>query len=77
MNPADGSAEPLVVDERYANGFFSFDPTGQQIAIQRFPQLMPDGQLNNTGTPEIWTYNLSTGALAQVAVDAFYPRWVP
>lgn len=77
MNPADGSAEPLVVDERYANGFFSFDPTGQQIAIQRFPQLMPDGQLNNTGTPEIWTYNLSTGALTQVAVDAFYPRWVP
>lgn len=77
MNPADGEVKPLVVDERYANGFFSFDPSGQQLAIQRFPELTADGQPNSAGVPEVWTVDLGSGILRQVSVDGFHPRWVP
>lgn len=74
---ADKTVEPLVVDPLYANGIFSFDPTGTQLVIQRFPELTASGELNNAGRPEIWTFDLAARALSQVAVDSFYPRWVP
>lgn len=77
---ADNSVEPLVVDPVYANGFFSFDPTGTQLVIQRFPELTASGtrgEVNTAGTPEIWTYDLNTQELTQVATDSFFPRWVP
>lgn len=76
----DGSVEPLVVDPLYANGIFSFDPTGTQLVIQRFPELTASGtrgEVNTSGTPEIWTYDLNTQELTQVAQDSFFPRWVP
>lgn len=73
----DGSVEPLVVDPLYANGIFSFDPTGTHLVIQRFPELTASGEANNTGTPEIWTFDLTTKELTQVARDSFFPRWVP
>lgn len=72
-----GGTSPLVVDPVYANGFFSFDPNGRQLVIQRFPQLTPEGEINTAGRPEIWTYDLVTQTLTQVAVDAFHARWVP
>lgn len=77
LNVDDLSAEPLTQDERYANGFFFFDPTGDQLVIQRFPELNADGQPNTEGRPEIWTYSLTADELTQVAVNAFHPRWVP
>jgi Tol biopolymer transport system component len=77
MNPVDGTIEPLVVDDRYSNGFFSWDPNGRQLVIQRFPELDESGQPNSSGQAEIWTYDLDTGALVQVAVNGFFPRWVP
>ncbi len=62
---------PLVVDEQYYNGFFLWDPQGNELVIQRFPENEPNGR------PEIWTYNLETEALTQVAQNAMLPRWVP
>jgi WD40 repeat protein len=77
LNPDDGTVEPLIVDPRYNNGIFFWDPTGAQLLVQRFPELTADNELNNKGTPEIWTYDMATKALTQVAADAFFPRWVP
>ncbi|MCB9454102.1 MAG: PD40 domain-containing protein [Anaerolineaceae bacterium] len=77
MDPATGDVQPLVVDPRYANGFFSFDPSGQQLVIQRFPELTEDGTPNNAGVPEIWTVSLASGILRQIKIDGFHPRWVP
>lgn len=77
LNLADNSVEPLVVDPLYANGIFSFDPTGTQLVIQRFPELTASGEANSEGKPEIWTYDLNMQALTQVAKDSFFPRWVP
>jgi Tol biopolymer transport system component len=77
LNPDDGSVEPLVVDANYANGFFSFDANGRQLVIQRFPELDASGQPNSSGQAEIWTYDLASGALTKVAVNGFFPRWVP
>ncbi|MBZ0278604.1 MAG: Ig-like domain-containing protein [Anaerolineae bacterium] len=77
MNPADGSVTPVLIDPRYANGFFLFDPSGQQLLIQRFPELTESGDINTTGVPEIWTDDLETGLIRQVVIDGFHPRWVP
>jgi Tol biopolymer transport system component len=77
LDTADGSVTPLVVDARYANGFFSWDPTGEQLVIQRFPELDENGDQNLSGRPEVWIYNLTTGALTMIAQNANRPQWVP
>ncbi len=77
MDMQDQSVVPLVMDERYFNGFFSWDPQGTSLVIQRFPELTEDNQPNNEGTPEIWTYELDTQTLVKVATNAYLPRWVP
>jgi Tol biopolymer transport system component len=77
MDAETGSAEPLIVDERYAHGFVSWDPTGTQLVMQRFQQLNDDGEINTSGRPEIWTYNITTETLTQVSPNGFFPRWVP
>lgn len=68
---------PLVVDERYANGFFSWSPTGRQLLIQRFPELDASGQPSSDASVEIWVYDLDSRLLVQVAANAFHPRWAP
>jgi Tol biopolymer transport system component len=77
MDPADGSVQPLTDDPRYANAFFSWDPTGQWLVIQRFPELTETGDLNSEGRPEIWTLNVATGELTLITSNVFHPRWVP
>jgi Tol biopolymer transport system component len=77
MDMQDNSVMPLVTDERYFNGFFSWDPQGKSLVIQRFPELTEDYEPNNEGMPEIWTYELATQSLVKVATNAYLPRWVP
>lgn len=77
MNMTDNSLETLLYDPQYQNGFFSLDPTGTQLVIQRFPDPVAMNDPNNLGLPGIWTLDLATKALVQVADDAWYGRWVP
>lgn len=77
MNPADGTVEPLVVDAQYQNGFFSLDPTGTQLLIQRFPDPVMMNDPNAGVTPEIWALDMQTKTLVKVAANAFLARWVP
>jgi Tol biopolymer transport system component len=77
MDPDDGTVEALTDDRRYANGFFSWEPTGAQLVIQRFPELDAEGNPNVAGRPEIWTLNVETGEMTLVATNAYHPRWVP
>jgi len=77
VNPVDSSAEPLIVDPDYQNGFFSLDPTGSQIVLQRFPDPIAMNDPNNQGLPQIWTYDMQTKALLKVADNAFVPHWIP
>lgn len=77
INPLDGAVEDLVQDPRYGNGFFSFDPAGSALVIQRFPDTVELDDPNNRGLPEIWVLNLQTKALLKVADNALIGRWVP
>lgn len=77
MDMSDRSISPLTDDERYFNGYFTFDPFGQRLVIQRFPELTENGDLNSDGRPEIWTLDISSGDLTKVATNAFIPQWVP
>lgn len=77
LDSETGNVEPLVTEERYFNGFFSWDPQGDQLVIQRFPELTSSGEPNSEGRPEVWTYNLETGDLIFVIENAYFPRWVP
>lgn len=77
LDTETGQTEELVFDERYFNGFFSWNPEGNQLVIQRFPELTETGDFNQNGRPEVWTYRLSDGSLNQVAQNAYLPHWVP
>jgi len=77
LNPEDSSVEPILVDDRYQNGFFSWDPTGAQVLVQRFPDALAMNDPVNPGLPEIWTIDVQTKAAIRVAEDAFNGRWVP
>lgn len=77
VDPENGESEPLTEDPRYANQFFWFDPTGDQLVIQRFPELDENNQPNNLGRPEIWTLDVATGEMIRVATNGYLPRWVP
>jgi Tol biopolymer transport system component len=69
-------ATPLMVDERYSHGFFSWDEAGEWLVIQRFPLTLADGSPAIDASPEIWVLNDETGAMTRIAEDAFLPRWV-
>ncbi len=77
VNPVNGDSVPLVVDPAYQNGYFSLDPTGTLLVMQRFPDPVVMNDPNNLGLPEIWTYDIQTKALTKVSDNAFVPRWVP
>lgn len=77
MDAETGEAGPLVVDERYAHGFFEWDAGGKRLVMQRFPQLTEQGEVNTGGRPEIWTYDTGTDTLTRVAENGFFPKWVP
>jgi Tol biopolymer transport system component len=77
LDTETGAVEPLVVEDRYFNGFFSWDPQGRQLAIQRFPERTATGELNSAGRPEIWIYDMDETRLTLIAENAYLPRWVP
>jgi dipeptidyl aminopeptidase/acylaminoacyl peptidase len=71
LEPDMGEAEPLVLDREYNHSVMRWDASGRQIVFQRFSLSAPGAR------PEIWTVDVETGALAQVADNAFLPAWVP
>jgi len=71
LDLSTGEAVPLVVDADYTHSALGLDAAGTRLVFQRFPVNQPDAQ------PAIWTLDLATGALSQVAADAFLPAWVP
>ncbi len=77
VDSATGEAEALVEDERYFNGYFSWNAQGDQLVIQRFPQFTESGEFNALGRPEIWTYDLESDNLLLIAENAYLPQWVP
>ena len=66
-----GEAQPLVVDAAYYHAAVSWDPSGERIIFQRYPLRQPGAR------PSVWTYDLGTGELRQVADNAMMPQWIP
>ncbi len=67
----NGEATPLVVDPAYSNGSAEVSPAGDTILFQRYPFNQPGARL------QLWTYNLKTQELKQLADNANYGRWLP
>lgn len=76
-NLETGTLNPLIVDEAFANGFLTWSPDGNLLAIQRFQQLDENGEPFVGGTTEVWTYNLETRALTKISENARNPIWLP
>jgi Tol biopolymer transport system component len=70
LDLATGDVTPLVVDPAYSHAGLRWDSTGRRLVFQRFAQDEPDA------LPEVWVYDLDTGALTHVADNAFLPAWV-
>ncbi len=80
LDPTGKTIETLLYDPAYGNGFFSFDPTGTQLVVQRFAETSDaseNSSVNSPGVPGIWTLDLQSKALKKVADDALFGRWVP
>ena len=61
--------EPLIVDNAYNHGALSFSPDGKYLLVQRFSY--------EALQPQIWVYEMETGALTQVAANAYIGAWLP
>ncbi len=72
-----GETTLLTDDPRYANLSFWWSPTGDQLVIQRVPEIDANNQPNMNALPEIWTYDLSSATLNPIVTNGFLPRWVP
>jgi Tol biopolymer transport system component len=77
MDVVDNTLTPLIADPAYAHYFFRWSPDGNELLMQRFPQLTPTGEYNDAGRPQIWTYNMESRELRLIADNAYWPRWVP
>ena len=77
VDPDTGEARLLTNDRRYSNMFFWWDATGDQLVLQRFPELDENLQPNLDGRPEIWTLDTATDEMTLVVEDGMLPRWVP
>ena len=71
LDVATGEVTPLVVDASYNHAGMGWDAAGRQIVFQRFSLVEENAR------PEVWVVDLHTGALRQVAENAFLPAWVP
>ncbi len=65
-----GAAKALVVDPTYSHADLHVSPSGNSVLFQRIKLGEPGARL------EIWTYNLKTGALKQLARNGTLPRWI-
>lgn len=77
LDPLTGEAQQITQDPRYTNMYFWWDPTGRYLVVHRFPELDENMQSNMNGLPEIWTLDTETGAMLQLAINGFLPRWLP
>ncbi|GAB4516716.1 MAG: hypothetical protein OHK0046_22520 [Anaerolineae bacterium] len=73
----DDSIAPLIFDERYSNGLFTWSPDSTALALQRAQLLNDDGSVSTRNTTEVWTYNLETRQLTFIDDDAIRPLWIP
>ncbi|HRF93589.1 MAG TPA: hypothetical protein PLZ51_00275, partial [Aggregatilineales bacterium] len=68
---------PLVVNKQYNSHFFTWDMTGEYLAMQRW-QVLDDNGLYTSGVlTEVWIYEMSTAHLIKIDDDARNPRWLP
>ncbi len=70
LDLTSGDVTPLVVDPAYNHAGLRWDSAGRRLVFQRFALAEADA------LPEVWVYDLDTGALTHVADDAFLPAWV-
>ncbi len=76
LDPASAAISPLLVDPSYDHAFFLAEPKGHRLVIERSLVRVREGSGQDSKS-QIWTFDPATGALNQVATNAFYPRWVP
>ncbi len=76
LDQTTAAIAPLLVDPGYDHAFFLTEPNGQRYVIERALVRVREGSGQDSKS-QIWTFDPATGALIQVATNAFYPRWVP
>lgn len=59
---------PLIVDAGYNHGALSFSPDGAYLLVQRYAY--------ETQQPQVWVYEMATGALTPVAFKAYIAGWL-
>ncbi|MDX2076307.1 MAG: hypothetical protein SFZ02_07735 [bacterium] len=68
---------PLVVNKQYESHFFTWDMTGEYLAMQRWQVLGNNGLSISGPLLEVWIYEMSTARLIKIDDDARNPQWLP
>ena len=66
-----GDEQQLIYDPQYNHGAVSWDATGDQLVMQRYP-LFGDNPV-----PGIWVYDVQAKTLRHIAKNGFLPKWLP
>jgi Tol biopolymer transport system component len=70
---------PLLIDNKFNHGSFSWNQDGSMMVMTRFRQLLDNGQPNSQGTLETWTYDLTTHQLYRLSDEGTFtlsPKWI-
>jgi dipeptidyl aminopeptidase/acylaminoacyl peptidase len=77
LDPGTGATTPLVEDADYDHASFTWDPTGQELLLQRSQVWAGGATAESDKRSQIWIYDTAKHSMVQVATNAFNPRWVP
>lgn len=70
------TAETLVFNELYTNGFMDWNLRGDKLVYQRIAVLNEDGTPAIRPEPEIMVLDMTDNEQTLIAENAFHPRWV-
>ena len=77
VDAEDGAVRPLLVDASYDHEFFSWDPSGRVLVLERSLVRNPDPSARADPRSQVWLYDTEQQALTLIAANAHRPRWVP
>lgn len=77
VDAEDGTVRPLLVDASYDHAFFSWDPSGRLLILERSLIRNPDPSIRADPRSQVWLYDTEQQSLTLIAASAHRPRWVP
>ena len=67
----------IAYDPKYNTSYFRWHPSGDRLALQRFPLSADASSSDAPARPEVWIHDLEGGVSRKLIEDAYLPQWLP